>query len=252
MTELEKAPAPANHSSGTASDHWGNGQRLGTDAEPAEKAASPSPRTPSTPLDIEEEAPDSSPTAADTPQQQWNFPRSNMFRVAATFWCFIVMGANDAAYGALIPYLEEYYHLNFVIVSLVFLSPFIGYTASALTNNYIHLWVGQRGVAFICPVAHIAAYAIIAAHPPYPVLVVAFMIAGFGNGLADAAWNAWIGNMAKANELLGFLHGFYGMGAVISPLVATSMITKAFLPWYSFYYVMVSLLFRHAYRARRN
>lgn len=79
----------------------------------------------------------------------------------------------------------------------------------------------------------------IALHPPYPVLVVAFMIAGYGNGLADAAWNAWIGSMANANEILGFLHGLYGLGAVISPLVATSMITKANLEWYSFYYLMV-------------
>jgi fucose permease len=77
-------------------------------------------------------------------------------------------------------------------------------------------------------------------HPPYPVLVIAFMIAGYGNGLADAAYNAYIGNMANANELLGFLHGLYGFGAVISPLVATSMITKVGIPWYGFYYVMVS------------
>lgn len=81
---------------------------------------------------------------------------------------------------------------------------------------------------------------IIALHPPYPVLVIAFMIAGYGNGLADAAWNAWIGNMEHANEILGFLHGLYGFGAVISPLVATTMVTKANLQWYTFYYVMVS------------
>jgi fucose permease len=48
--------------------------------------------------------------------------------------------------------------------------------------------------------------------------------------------------MENANELLGFLHGAYGLGATISPLVATTMVTKGNLPWYSFYYVMVSLL----------
>lgn len=66
------------------------------------------------------------------------------------------------------------------------------------------------------------------------------MLAGFGNGIADAAWNAWIGNMARANEMLGFLHGLYGAGAVLSPLIATTMITKGNLPWYTFYYLMVS------------
>jgi fucose permease len=121
----------------------------------------------------------------------------------------------------------------------VFLSPLVGYTASAILNNTVHLRFGQRGIALIGPLCHLVSYIIIALHPPYPVLVVAFMISGFGNGLEDAAWNAWIGNLANANEVLGFLHGFYGLGATISPLIATSMITKANMPWYAFYYIMV-------------
>lgn len=126
------------------------------------------------------------------------------------------------------------------MISLVFLSPLVGYTASALLNNTIHLKFGQRGVALIAPLCHLLAYIVISVHPPYPVLVVIFMLAGFGNGLADAAWNAWIGNMANPNEVLGFLHAFYGLGAVLSPLIATTMITKGQkLPWYYFYYVMV-------------
>ncbi|KAK7932695.1 hypothetical protein PG985_003407 [Apiospora marii] len=72
-------------------------------------------------------------------------------------------------------------------------------------------------------------------------MVIAFMIAGFGNGLADAAWNAWVGNLDRANEMLGFLHGFYGLGAVLSPLIATNMVANAKLPWYTFYYIMIGL-----------
>jgi fucose permease len=67
----------------------------------------------------------------------------------AAFWSFVVMGSNDAAYGALIPYLQEYYDLTFVVISLVFLSPLVGYVGSALLNNSIHLKFGQRGVALV-------------------------------------------------------------------------------------------------------
>lgn len=73
-------------------------------------------------------------------------------------------------------------------------------------------------------------------------LVFAFILAGFGNGVADAAWNAWVGNLANSSELLGFLHAFYGVGGVVSPLIATTLITKANLEWYSFYYMMVCVL----------
>ena len=108
-----------------------------------------------------------------------------------------------------------------------------------MLNNSIHLRLGQRGVAFIAPSCHLIAYIVIALHPPYPVLVVVFAIAGFGNGLEDAAWNAWMGAMSNANEVLGFLHGIYGLGATIAPLIATSLITKADKPWWTWYYFMV-------------
>ncbi len=50
--------------------------------------------------------------------------------------------------------------------------------------------------------------------------------------------------MAYANELLGFLHGAYGLGATVSPLIATAIVTKGNLPWYNFYYLMVCVPFR--------
>ena len=63
-----------------------------------------------------------------------------------------------------------------------------------------------------------------------------------GNGLEDAAWNAWIGHLRNANEVLGVLHGAYGLGGILSPLISTAMVTRFGQPWYSFSYVMVGLL----------
>lgn len=129
--------------------------------------------------------------------------------------------------------------MTYAVVALVFLSPVAGYILAALTNNWFHSKFGQRGVAIICPACHLITYVVAALHPPYPVVIVAYILSGYGNGLLDAAWNAWIGNMANANEVLGILHGFYGLGATLAPLAATSMITKGGVPWYFFYYVMV-------------
>ncbi|KAK2779261.1 MFS transporter [Colletotrichum kahawae] len=181
------------------------------------------------------------PTTTATVTQKWNYPRANTNRVLSCFWSLFVSGANDAAYGALIPYLESYYNLSYVVVSLVFLSPFVGYVLSALLNNWIHLKVGQRGIAVIASSCHIAAYVVISQHPPYPALVVVYVLAGFGNGISDAAWNAYIGNMDRANEVLGFLHAFYGAGGVMSPLIATTMIDKGKLGWWTFYYVLLGM-----------
>lgn len=153
----------------------------------------------------------------------------------------MVMGMNDAAYGAIIPYMGPYYDLSYTLVSLIFLSPFVGYTLSAILNNWIHVRFGQRGIAILCSGCHLVAYIIAAVHPPYPVLVVVYMLAGFGNGIGDAAWNAWIGGMANANEVLGVMHAFYGLGGVLAPLIATAMITRLGVQWYQYYYVMIAV-----------
>ncbi|KAI9739949.1 MAG: hypothetical protein M1818_005005 [Claussenomyces sp. TS43310] len=180
------------------------------------------------------------PTTAVDALQKWNSPRINMWRVFATFFSFFIVGANDGSYGALIPHLEKYYDLSYTIVSLVFLSPFAGYTVASIINNAIHVRFGQRGVAILGPLCHLISYIIMAVHPPYPVLVVVFIFVGVGNGLLDAAWCAWIGNMASANQVSGFLQGCYSGGATVAPLIATAMFTKGGLPWYSFYYIMIA------------
>ena len=124
----------------------------------------------------------------------------------------------------------------------MFLSPFAGYTLSALFSDRLHRLVGRRGIAFISPSCKLIAYIVISVHPPYPAVVVILALAGIGNGLLDAAWNAWIGTMDHPNQILGLLHGCYGLGATISPLVGTSMVTKAHLNWWEFYYIMAGLV----------
>ncbi|KAI5298297.1 hypothetical protein KEM55_003572 [Ascosphaera atra] len=44
--------------------------------------------------------------------------------------------------------------------------------------------------------------------------------------------------MDDANELLGVLHGFYGLGGMLSPVLATALVTKAGWMWYQYYDIM--------------
>ncbi|KAM7209577.1 Major facilitator superfamily domain containing protein [Naviculisporaceae sp. PSN 640] len=173
--------------------------------------------------------------------ERWNQDKTNIFRYLSVIYAFILLGMSDGTMGALIPSLTEYYNISYTVVSLVFLSPFIGYLLAALSNNLIHHHFGQRGVAILTPTCRLAGFLPLAFHPPYPSIPVLLLLVGFGNGIEDSAWNAWIGNMHQANELLGLIHGAYGLGATIAPLICTSMIAKFHLPWYSFFYVLIAL-----------
>lgn len=43
----------------------------------------------------------------------WNSSRCNIFRVSCCFYALFMMGANDAAYGALIPYVRSpFFHMS--------------------------------------------------------------------------------------------------------------------------------------------
>ncbi|KAJ5546857.1 MFS general substrate transporter [Penicillium frequentans] len=204
---------------------------------PSETLQSQSVDTHGPPISMEDPE-DTPPSHAVDIAPRWNESKTMIWRVTATCYCAFVMGANDAAYGAIIPYLELYYHQSYTIISLVFLSPFVGYTISAIINHAIHHRFGRRGVAIIGPACHLLTFAVISTHPPFPVLVIMYIFIGFGSGIQNAAWNVWIGNMANSNEVLGFFHGFFGVGATVSPLIATSLITKADWTWSSFYYLM--------------
>ncbi|KAK1455715.1 hypothetical protein CMEL01_04475 [Colletotrichum melonis] len=179
--------------------------------------------------------------------QRWNSPPINTYRTAATFWSFVVVGMNDGSYGiklltnqALVPLLETYYDLNHTVVSLIFLSPFVGYAIASAVNNLMHVHFGQRGVACIAPLCHLIPYLTFSFHPPYPVLVALFVLVGMGNGLADAAWCSFIGQMANSHEMSGILQACYALGATIAPLIATALSAEGQPGWFAFYYVMAA------------
>lgn len=119
--------------------------------------------------------------------ERWNEPKINACRFIVTNYSFIIMGMNDACVGALIPYIEPYYGISYTLVSLLFLSSFVGYFLAALTNNLVHHHLGQRGVAILAPLARLIGYIPLCLHPPYAALPPIMLFPGFGNGIEDSA-----------------------------------------------------------------
>ncbi|KAL2008228.1 hypothetical protein VTN00DRAFT_8210 [Thermoascus crustaceus] len=170
-------------------------------------------------------------------KQKWNQPSINKWRILVTFVSFAIVGASDGVYGALIPYIREDFDLSITVVSLIFMTPFAGYALATAAVNKVHMTFGQRGIAIIGPLCHLIPFLVMAVRPPFPVILVAYVFVGLGNGLIDAAWNAWIGDMVNANTLMGFLHAFYGLGATVSPTIATGIINGG-LHWWLFYFTL--------------
>mgnify|MGYP003624113878 CR=1 FL=1 len=176
-------------------------------------------------------------------------------KIASTMVSFSTLGLFNSSIGAVLPLISHYYSLTDLHVSILFLTGPIGYILAAQCSDAVHHRFGPRGIAFAGPVFHIAATALIALHPPFGCILVAFALQGLGTGLLDGSWCAWAGSMEKANTISGMLHGSYSIGGAAGPFLVAIVTTKD-LPWYTWYYILVSFFgnsaSRHADRPTRS
>lgn len=164
-----------------------------------------------------------------------------LFKVPAAMFSFIVLGLFVATTGVIIPHLEAHYHLSDLGVSFVFLVWPVGYLAAAYLNGLIHLKLGQRGIAAIGPICHVICTAVVALHPPFPIFVIAMAVGAVGSGLLDGSLCAWAGGLQMANTVQGLLHGPFSIGAAAAPFLMSTMFSAGHMPWYAWYYVLVSV-----------
>lgn len=105
----------------------------------------------------------------------------------------------------------------------------------------MHWRIGQRGVTLVAGISHVIAFTVICLHPPFTALIVAYILVGLGSGAKNGAWNTWVGGLESPNELLGLLHGVYGVGATVTPIVASTLVTKCGWQWFEVFYLFIGL-----------
>jgi fucose permease len=167
-------------------------------------------------------------------------PYMNRWRLASAAVFFFLMGVNDASSGALIPYVERYYHIGYAIVSLIFVGNALGFILAAPLVNLVESHFGRAKTYIFATSLMSVAYTAIICTPPFPVVVVSFFVLGFAMGLFLAITNTFIINLVNGTVLLGAMHGLYGLGGTVSPLMATTMVSRG-IHWSYFYAIPMSL-----------
>ena len=75
--------------------------------------------------------------------------------------------------GALLPYLESYYHIGYAVVSLIFISNAAGFITAAFFNDLIHSKMGRSRMLMLSEAIMILGYVILSCTPPFGVVIVA-------------------------------------------------------------------------------
>ncbi|KAG6812458.1 hypothetical protein H0H92_002723 [Tricholoma furcatifolium] len=132
-------------------------------------------------------------------------------------------GWNDGTQGPLLPRIQTVYNVAPTPGSK-------GFFTGALANVPLSDKLGFGKVTSLEPILipklgstlQAIGYTLMAPALPFPVLLIAYMINGFGLALQDAQANGYVASLdSNAETKMGILHAVYGAGALCSPLVAT-------------------------------
>lgn len=145
-------------------------------------------------------------------------------QIGFAFLTFVLLGANDAAIGVLLPHWGNYYHVDKTILSLVFFAGSVGYLVAALNSNFLFRKLGNVKFLSLGKLAFLSGVIIFCFQPPiYLILTVPFLL-GFGAAILEAALNAHLAKLPNKTALLNYLHSFYGVGALLSPFLASQIL----------------------------
>ncbi|CUS15292.1 unnamed protein product [Tuber aestivum] len=174
------------------------------------------------------------------PEGMMIFERPNVSTVKGkllgTNFSVFVSGMNDSSTGALIPYLQPGYNIGLLFVALVYLINFSGWLVAAFTNVHLTARLGMGGALTLGAAFQLSAYCLMFWKPPYPLFVFSFFLSGLGIAYQDAQANVFVANVNNSHRWLGILHAVYGAGALLGPLVATTIAART-THWHYFYLV---------------
>lgn len=144
--------------------------------------------------------------------------------VAISFYAFIAIGIAEVGLGVLLPSILLEYNLTPDTITLLFVSQISGYILAALTSSVVNSRLGLGRMLFLAASMLTMVLVIYALSPTWWLMVAAGNLFWLGVGLIDAGINTAIAQDNHSTNLIGLLHGFYGVSALFAPVIATTLL----------------------------
>jgi len=161
-------------------------------------------------------------------------------QVGLAFFAFVLIGANDGAFGVLIPSLQMQYGVDKATIGLLFLVQSIGYLVAAFSSGLLIEKLGNRRFLMLGVVSFLFGVGSLALMLPFMIVLITMLSLGLGVGIIDAGINAYIASMPRNTARLNYLHAFYGIGALLGPLIASALLAVRW-GWNSVYVVWIGM-----------
>jgi fucose permease len=161
--------------------------------------------------------------------------------IALSFYAFIAIGIAEGGLGVLIPSIQATYNLTSATITLLFISQVTGYIVAALASSLVSSRIGLAQTLLLAALSLTSALVTYALSSYWWVMVATGTLLGLGIGLIDAGINTYIANHQRNANLMGLLHAFYGIGALLGPAVATTLLAIN-LNWRQIYLVIAAIV----------
>jgi fucose permease len=161
--------------------------------------------------------------------------------VALAFYSFIAIGIAEGGLGVLLPSVLSEYGLTPASVTLLFLSQITGYIFAALSSGTLSARIGLARMVLVAAIALTSALCIYASTQHWIVMILAGSFLGLGIGLIDAGINTFIASDQRNANKMGYLHAFYGIGALLGPTIATTLLALS-VTWRNIYFVFATVV----------
>ena len=160
--------------------------------------------------------------------------------ILLAFFGFALVGLSGGASGVLLPSLSFYYHVDNAVLGLLFLVSSLGYFLMAFTSGLLVERLGLRGFLILGAVLFLIGDAGFGLKPPFVLVLLSRLSLGLGVGVVETGLNIYVSRLTRSDALLNYLHAFYGVGALVGPVVASTILFLNW-GWNSVYFILGGL-----------
>jgi fucose permease len=144
-----------------------------------------------------------------------------------SYAAFVLVGISASVGGVLLVAQIHDYGVSRAEIGVTFFTGSLGFfLASAAAGPLAHR-LGMRFALLLAGGVFVASALFLGTRPPFLAFLVTQFVVGFGTGLLESLLNAYLALLPEATTRLNRLHAFFGVGALIGPLLATWLLGYA-------------------------
>jgi fucose permease len=142
---------------------------------------------------------------------------------------FVLVGLGAGVSGVLLPAQILDYGVAPAVIGISFLTGSAGFALGSLGAGAALHRAGTRATLLGAGAMYVAAALYLATRPPFAGFVLVALFTGYATGTLESVLNAYLAARPRSTARLNRLHAFFGVGALLGPLLAAWMLT--FTTW---------------------